>query len=302
MRIAVVGAGAVGTWYGARLLLAGEDVRFLMRSDLEHVRRHGLVLRTHDGDRHLPDVRAYGSTAEIGPVDVVLVAAKTTANAAMPDLVRPLVGEGTWIVTLQNGLGNEEFFAARFGAERLAGMLCFVCLNRIAPGVIENFHPGLVSLGEFGRPLAERTRALGAALEKGGVRVKLADSLVEQRWRKLMWNIPFNGLAIAGGGIDTQGILARPDLVARAEALMREVTAAAARHGIAIPEAFLQTQFQVTREMGPYKPSSLIDYLAGREVEVDAIWGEPLRRARAAGVPTPELERLHAELLRLCRT
>jgi 2-dehydropantoate 2-reductase len=158
----------------------------------------------------------------------------------------------------------------------------------------------MVSIGEFSGPPVERTRALGRLLAAAGMKVNVVENLVEARWSKLVWNIPFNGLSIAEGGITTDRICADPRLAAEARALMVEVQRAAAAFGFAIPDAFVDKQFDVTPPMGPYQPSSLVDFLAGREVEVEAIWGEPLRRAMAAGVPMPRLEGLYARLLALC--
>jgi 2-dehydropantoate 2-reductase len=129
----------------------------------------------------------------------------------------------------------------------------------------------------------------------------VADDLVETRWRKLVWNVPFNGLSIAAGGITTDRIVADAALMADVRALMGEVQQAAGALGFAIPGDFLQRQIDVTLPMGAYKPSSLIDFLEGRAVEVEAIWGEPLRQARAVGVPAPRLEALYETLRRVCR-
>jgi 2-dehydropantoate 2-reductase len=116
-----------------------------------------------------------------------------------------------------------------------------------------------------------------------------------------VWNVPFNGLSIAAGGIATDRLLANPDLEAEVRALMREVIDAAARLGHSIPESFIEAQVTATRPMGAYRPSSLIDYLEGREVEVESIWGEALRRAKKAGAAVPRLQALYANLLKLTR-
>ncbi|NBB77928.1 MAG: hypothetical protein GVY36_00520, partial [Verrucomicrobia bacterium] len=114
--------------------------------------------------------------------------------------------------------------------------------------------------------------------------------------RKLCWNVPFNGLAIAAGAITCDQILADPALKARADVLMKEVQAAAARAGHNIEDSFMEGQFTVTEKMGAYQPSSLIDYVEQRPVEVEAIWGEPLRRGEALGLPMPELAMLYRKI------
>lgn len=295
--IAIVGAGALGCYYGARLALAGSDVRFLLRSDLAHVRAHGLTLRERDATRRLERVQAFATPQEIGPVDLVLVTLKTTANRALPALLAPLIGPRTAVVTLQNGLGNEELIASHVGAERVLGGLCFIAVTREGPGELVGYHtPGKITLGEFDRPATDRLRVVVQRFAAAGVTSVAAESLAEARWRKLVWNVPFNGLAIAAGGITTDRILGDPKLAAEVRVLMDEIARAARHFGHEVPEEFIQSQIDVTPPMGAYKPSSLVDYLAGREVEVEAIWGEPLRRAQAAGVPVPRLAALYAKL------
>lgn len=296
-RIAIVGAGALGGYYGARLALAGQDVRFLLRSELAAVRARGLTLREKDATRHLARVAAFGTTAEIGPVDLVIITLKTTANGSLAALLPPLLHERTAVLTLQNGLGNEELLAGLIGADRVLGGLCYIGVTRGEPGELRGFHtPGAITLGEFGRPAGDRARALAELLASAGMKLRVVDRLAEARWQKLIWNIPFNGLAIARGGITTDRILDDPVIAAEVRPLMDEVAAAGRALGFEVTEKFIQAQLDVTPPMGAYAPSSLVDFLAGREIEVDAIWGEPLRRAQAAGLPMPRLARLYREL------
>jgi 2-dehydropantoate 2-reductase len=198
-KIAVVGSGAVGGYYGGMLAHAGHDVHFLMRSDLDVVRHGGLRILTKGEEVRLPRVQCAGTSAEIGPVDLVLIALKATANADLERLLPPLIGGSTALLTLQNGLGNESFLSQRWGAERVMGALCFVCINRTAPGVIRHLDHGTISIGEFRRPVSERVRAVAEAFNAVDVEAHAVDDLAGERWRKLLWNIPFNGLSIAAG-------------------------------------------------------------------------------------------------------
>jgi 2-dehydropantoate 2-reductase len=297
--IAVVGAGAVGGYYGALLARGGADVRFLMRRDLAVVRADGLRVRQPAGDFTLRPAQVCGATIEIGPVDLVVIGIKATANDRLPELLRPLLHAGTALLLLQNGLGGDALLARHFGRERVIGGLCFVCLNRTGPGEITCTHPGYVALGEFAGPPTERLRNLAAIFMRCGVATEIADNLDEARWRKLVWNVPFNGLTIAAGGVTTDLIMNDAALRAEARALMEEIVGAAGRMGYGIPSEFLEQQLEVTAGMGAYRPSSLIDWQEGRAVEVEAIWGEPLRRARAAGAAMPRLEALYRQLERL---
>lgn len=295
--VAVVGAGAIGLYYGTRLALAGAEVSFLLRKDLDAVRRRGSILLEVEGRRlELSPVRAAGSAAEIGQVDLVVVAVKTTSNEALEALLPPLLGPSTVLLTLQNGLGSDERLARRFGAERVIGGLAFIANVRTGPGEVTCYHPGNLTLGEFGRGPTERLQALAAQFNAAGVRTRIAEDLASARWHKLVWNIPFNGLCIAAGGIPTDRVCADPALAQQARELMREVQRGAQALGHRLSDAFLQQMFEVTPPMGAYRPSSLIDYLGGRDVEVEEIWGEPLRRAAGAGAELPRLGLLYATL------
>ena len=291
-KIAIVGSGAVGGYYGGMLAHAGHDVHFLMRADLDTVRRDGLVIWTKGTEVRLPRVRCAGTTAEIGPVDLVLIAMKATANRELERLLPPLLGGDTALLTLQNGLGNESFLSERWGAERVMGALCFVCINRTAPGVIRHLDHGTISIGEFRRPVSARVRAVAEAFNAAEVEANAVDDLEGERWRKLLWNIPFNGLSIAAGA-NVAEVLADAGLRTLARSLMDEVLCAARRLGHDIPDAYADWQIERSDSMGPYRPSSMIDHALGRPVEVEAIWGEPLRQGLAAGAQMPKLELLH---------
>jgi len=291
--IAVVGAGAVGGYYGARIAREHE-VRFLMRSELDVVKSKGLQVFSVNGDFHLEPVSCFGSTEEMGPVDLVITAVKATSNEDLVELLPPLFHGKTAILTLQNGLGNEDFLAVHFSNRPILGGLCFVCINRGEPGVIHHLAHGKIELGDFnGFGFSPEVSEL---LTGSGIECGVLSDLGLARWRKLVWNIPFNGLSIAAGGIDVAQILDSPELLRRTGNLMSEVIAAAGCHGFTIDPAFIETNLQWTASMGAYRPSSLIDFLAGREVEVEAIWGEPLRRARSMCCETPELEKLYLEI------
>ena len=299
LRIAVVGAGAIGSYYGGKLAHFGRDVHFLMRSDLATVRRSGIRIRSKLGNIHVAKVNCYDSTAEIGACDLVIIALKATANADLLQLLPPLLHETTMLLTLQNGLGNEEFLAANFGGERVLGGLCFVGLNRVAPGTIEHYEGGRIMLAEYSGYPKPRTHDIAWEFKRCGVVCTVAENLGFERWRKLVWNIPFNGLAVTGGGIDTAAILRDDRLRAAALTLMDEVIAGANACGFALPTAVALKQMKATEMMRAYKPSTLIDFEGGKPMEIEAIWGEPLRRATEAGAQMPALTSMYAQLKEL---
>ena len=294
-KIAIVGAGAVGCYYGGRLAQSGQDVHFLMRSDYETVMRDGLHITSPLGDANLR-VNAYRGAADIGPCDLVIIALKATSNNALLDLLPPLLHEGTHLLTLQNGLGNEEFLAHHFGAQRVLGGLCFVCINRLAAGVIHHIAQGRINLGEHCGAPGPRTHAIANVLMQAGVDCVIEPSLVAARWKKLVWNIPFNGLSIVEGGIDTATILANARIEKRVRDLMREIIATAQALGHSVPFELIDDMIERTRTMSEYRPSSLIDYQEGREVELEPIWGETIRKAAEAQLVMPQVAALYEQL------
>lgn len=302
LKIAVIGSGAVGCYYGSKLARGGHDVHFLMRADLDRVRSHGLEIRSHAEPTVLlrDEISVHGDTEAIGPCDLVIIALKATANAALLTLIPPLLEPKTRLLTLQNGLGNEAYLATHFGEERVLGGLCFVCINRLAPGVVEHFSQGTVAMGRHGADPDTWTRALAETWIRCGIECQLMDDLRQARWRKLVWNVPFNGIAIAAGGVDVSVILASSELSALAKALMTEIIGIATELGLVMPADLIADQFAKTAEMGPYKPSSLLDFLNQRPVEVEAIWGEAYRQGRALGSPVGHLETLYWLLKALC--
>jgi 2-dehydropantoate 2-reductase len=310
MKIAVVGCGAVGSYYGAMLSRAGQDVHFLLRSDYAEVRRHGVSIRSPKGDFNARP-RAARTPEEIGVCDLVIIALKTTANGEFPRLLPPLVGPATAVLTLQNGLGNEEALAQLFPPAQILGGLCFVCLNRVAPGVIHHLDHGLIMLGEFQRWPEPRTHDIASMFKHAGVVCKVSENLARAHWEKLVWNIPFNGLGVASAaGYDA--LLARAAIssvprqpclttnqlldAGRWEILVRElmgeVIAAANALGHELEASLADKMIERTRTMGAYKASTILDFERGQPLELNSLFLEPLRQARAASVVTPRLAAL----------
>jgi len=311
MKIAVVGCGAIGSFYGARLCQGGHETHFLLRTDYAEVRRHGVRIKSVDGDF---EVRPHCASRpeEIGVADLVLIGLKTTANDQLKGLLSPLVGPQTLIVTLQNGLGNEEKLAELFGPENILCGLCFVCLNRVSPGVIHHTAHGLVVLGEFGRAAGERTRQLVEVFKAACIPSRLTDDMASAHWEKLVWNIPFNGLGVAGvagfealspgahlptakprgATLPTDVLLADARWTDLLRELMTEVIAAARSMGHPLDPALAEENIERTRVMGSYRASTLLDFEKGLPLELESMFLEPLRRAEKAGVPMPRLKQM----------
>jgi 2-dehydropantoate 2-reductase len=320
LKIAVVGCGAVGSYYGAKLAQAGQEVHFLLRSDYETVRRKGVSILSPKGDFRIHPNCA-NTPDHIGVCELVLIGLKTTANGEFSKLLPPLAGQGTAIMTLQNGLGNEEQLARLFPPEQILGGLCFVCLNRTEPGVIHHLDHGLVVIGEYQRFPEPRTHDIATMLRRTGVPCKVTDNLARAHWEKLAWNIPFNGLGVAsaagydavraghvepgaglGSCLTTDQLLADPKWEQVVRELINEVIVAARALGFDVPTSLTDKQIERTRTMGPYKASTLLDFERGLPLELESLFLEPLRQAQKAGAATPHLAALCRVLQQLDRS
>ncbi len=290
--VAVVGSGAIGLYYGGRLAAAGGDLRFLARADREALARNGLKVASVHGDFEVPKPRVFLTAAEIGPVDLVIVAWKATANPHLGEVLPPLLHPETQVLTLQNGLGNCESIAEITGPQRVLGGQCFVCINRVSPGLINHSAGGRITLGEWRPGIPGRAAEIARRFKSAGIPCEAVTDLQQAQWEKLLWNIPFNGLSVAEGGVTTDTLLASGETEDEIRALMTEVIAAARALGHELDAELIDFNIDRTRPMGPYRTSSMIDFVEGREVEVGPIWCEPLRRGQAAGIAMPHTARL----------
>ena len=297
LRIAIVGAGAVGGYYGGLLARAGMDVHFLLRSDHAVIAAQGLRIESPNGDFHLPADRLNitDRADRLPPVDLVLLATKATSNEHLPELLRPIVGKRTMVLCVQNGIGGVEACTALLGAERVLAGLGFICTNRIAPGHIRHMGFGLIRFGPISASPVLDPAALERALQAGGLPIELSDDIHRDRWGKLVWNIPFNGLG-AAMDLSVDRLVNHPRGLELVESIMREVIALARSLGHTFPGDLVEQQIAKTVRMGAYKTSMQLDRQAGRPLERDAIITRPLTIARREGVLMPIVETIDRQL------
>ncbi|MEM9979342.1 MAG: putative 2-dehydropantoate 2-reductase [Cyanobacteria bacterium P01_D01_bin.2] len=311
-RYAIIGTGAIGGYYGARLQQNGCDVHFLLRSDHGHVQNYGLVVESVDGDITLPQVNAYDNPADMPAMDVVVIALKTTQNPGLAGLMPPLA-EGAVVLTLQNGLEIEEEIVRLVSAEQIMGGLCFVCANKVGPGHIRHLDYGKIQLGAYSathqrRELTAAMVEISDDLRRAGIPIQVTDDLFMARWRKLVWNVPYNGLSVVLDAT-TDELMANGEIKKQIDTLMGEVittantwaerlsTTAAPRRQI--PMAWATEMAEATTRMKPYRTSMKIDFDEGRPLEVEAIVGNPVRAAARLGVAVPQMETLYHQLKQL---
>ncbi len=295
---AIIGAGALGGLYGGLLARAGFEVHFLLHRDYDHVMAHGWKVESTLGDFLLPSIHAHASVETIPGCDVTILGLKTTLNSLLPELLPASTRNGGVVLVLQNGLDVEAATAAVVGKERTLGGCCFLCSNKVGPGHIRHIDYGRIVFGEYDRSLAgDSTRAteICADLVAAGIDAQTTDDLCSTRWRKLMWNIPFNGLSVALNA-STRDLIEHPDACELAQSIIAEVHAAATDCGAVIPLEAIEMTIDHTRKMVPYDSSMRLDFLARRAIEIEAIFGNPLRVAREFQVEMPRVQMLYRQL------
>lgn len=297
---AIVGTGALGGFYGARLQKAGLEVHFLLRSDYDRVKKHGLIVESPEGDFTLPQVRAYRDANKMPKCDVVILALKTTQNHCLPKVLPPLLKDNTIVLVLQNGLDTEPEVAKIVGDDRVIGGLCFLCSYKVSPGHICHLDYGTITLGEYARDyqaigITQRMHQIASDFKRAGIPMKMSEDLLLSRWKKLVWNIPYNGLSVI---LDarTDELMANPDTLTLVEQIMAEVIAGAKSCDRIISDDFIETMLERTHRMKPYRTSMKIDYDESRPLEVEAILGNPLRIAQKAGIKLPQISVLYRML------
>ena len=295
MRYGIIGTGAIGGYYGAKLARAGQEVRFLLRSDYGYVKEHGLQVDSCDGSFHLADVNAYEHTEDMPPCDVVLVALKSVNNGKLQTLLPPLLHDHTLVVLIQNGIGVEEDVQKMFPDVQLAAGLAFICSAKTEPGVVSHQCYGSINLANY----SCRDEALMQAVVDEFRQAAIETGLVEYneaRWKKAVWNMPFNGMTVA---LHTQTDLLLKNASTRQliREQMMEVVGAAQHLGVKnVDEAFVDKMIETTDAMTPYSPSMRLDYDFHRQMEIYYLYTRPIEIAREAGYSMPKLEMLEAEL------
>ena len=295
MRYGIIGVGAIGGFYGSKLAYSGQEVHFLLHSDYQFVKEHGMQVDSCDGSFHLDHVNVYQNVEDMPKCDVVLVGLKTTNNHLLAKLLPPLLHEHTIVVLIQNGIGVEADVQQMLPKTQLVAGLAFICSAKTEPGRVNHQCYGSINLGNYSCKDEARFQQILNDFTNAGVQAASVP-YEEARWKKAVWNMPFNGMTVA---LDTQTdlLLKNPTTRQLIRDLMIEVIGAAQHLGVTgLTEAFADKMIETTDVMTPYSPSMKLDYDFHRPMEIHYLYSRPIEIARAAGYRMPKLEMLEAEL------
>lgn len=288
--ILIVGAGAIGSFYGAILKKAGCSVSTVLRSEYDVVKANGITISSPLGDlSYRPDHVYRGGDTPVAEPDYLILCVKVLPGVDRAALVKPWMGSNTRLVLIENGLDIERELADAYPDNPLISCLAFIAASRTEPGVVEHKAYGKLVMGRYPKGIDDNCRELSQLFIDGGISIDLTEQVVGERWRKCLWNTPFNPLSVIANGADTKTILdteGGEDLI---RAMIREVMAVAAAEGYPMDDKVIEQNIDGTRKMPPYKNSMALDYLNGRPIEREAVLGNVVTIAQRHGIPVPHL-------------
>jgi 2-dehydropantoate 2-reductase len=293
-KVLIIGAGAIGGFYGALLAKAGAEVSVVCRSDYNVVIRQGYKINSRDlGSWDFMPAQIVKKASEYqGQADYVILCSKITDDINRVALIRDAVSAHTVIVFIQNGVETEQELMDAFPDNEVISGLAFICCNRLKPGEITHLAYGKLALGNLPSGLSDKTRHLVDLFNSTDIKCIGMDNIVTGRWIKCVWNAPFNPLSVLSGGLATEDILQTQESLIRD--IMREVCAIAAACGHPLPDNIIDTNINNTYNMPPYKTSMLLDFELGHPLETEVILGNTVRAAEREGVSCPNLKVLYA--------
>jgi 2-dehydropantoate 2-reductase len=298
MRIAVMATGAVGGYFGGRIAAAGHDVFFIARGAvLEAMRSSGLKIESVLGDLHLERPNVTDDPAHVGSVDVVLFAVKLWDTEKAAEQARPLVGPGTRVITLQNGVDSPERLSPILGTDNVVAGSAYIAAVMAAPGIVTHTSKfSRIVCGRIDGEPDKRLEAFAGAARAAGIDITLSDNIDRERWQKFVFLVGLSG-ATASMRMPLGPILQDPDTRAFFHNLMQEVVAVGRAKGIPVPPDFADDRLEFGLSSPPtFKASMLHDLERGKRLEVDWLAGKVVELGRSLGVPTPCNEAVYAVL------
>ncbi len=291
--VAIMGAGSVGAFYGAKIQASGIPVQYFSPSAKTKVKNLKIKSIWGDFSIHAP---FFNDPSQMSPADLAVVSVKALEGIDYKNMLSPVLRKNSIILLLQNGINGEEIIRKIFRNNPVIGGLAFTCINRLPGDVIFHQDYGAIKMGALESRHNILAQSLVDLFNRAGIKTFYGESLRKLRWQKLLWNIPYNSLSVAAGMVTTDVILGNPKLHGLSVAMMEETARIAASEGITISAKDIKQNVENTRKMEPYKTSMMIDYQNKRPMEVEAILGEPLKIARKNRVETPHISTVYSLL------
>ena len=292
-KILVIGAGAIGGFYGALLAKAGSDVSVVCRSDYEIVKKQGFTIdSTKLGQWTFKPSQVLNNAADYADnADYIFLCTKVIPENNRAQLINKAVRANTCIVIIQNGIDIEQELVDAFPNNEIISGLAFICCNKIKAGAIHHLAYGKLTLGSVTHP-SDKPLHLSNLIKKTGIESNISDNIISSRWLKCLWNAAFNPLSVLSSGLSTQKILSIQEPLIRT--IMQEVCAIAQDCGHPLPADSIDINISNTQTMPPYKTSMLLDYQKRQPMEIEAILGNTIRIAKKHGTACPTLDTLYA--------
>lgn len=286
-KVLVVGTGGIGGFFGAKLAKAGHEVSFVCRSDVEVVKAQGLQIRSYQGDFHVTPAQVVSKAADyVGQPDLILVATKVLPEVNVPDLIRAVVFPQTSILLIQNGIEIEGPIAQAFPETPLFSAIAFIGVSKIAPGVVHHQLRGNLEIGSYPADAAVGPSEWVDLFVQADVQAKASKNIERSRWKKLIWNLPFNPISVLTQA-NTAQMLDNPNIRKLVIGVMGEVLCLARARGHHLEDRLIAQNIEATEKMPPYQTSMLLDYLQKRPMEYRAILDTPVNIGIELGVKTP---------------
>ena len=297
IKILLFGTGAVGSFYAGKLSQAGASVSVVSRSDFEIVKKQGIKIKSTLGDFHFIPDRVLKSGAEYhDSPDFLIVATKVLPEIDVYNMIKDSVTPESSIVLLQNGIDIERSIVEKFPHNEIISALAFICVSRTEYGIINHQDYGRIMIGRYPGGSSEKVDIINELMSKSGLPAESTEDVIAARWKKLLWNAPFNPLSVICGGADTSELLEHPEIRELCREIMNEVLLLSIADGHPLDETMITKNIEDTEKMTPYKTSMLLDYENKRPMEVEAILGNAVKIAGKYDINLTHIKTLYALL------
>ena len=294
-KILVIGAGAIGSFYSAKLAQVGAEITLWCRSDYDFIKKNGIKIESYEGDFQFIPHKILENLDEIDDeFDYILIATKALPSINIPALIKNILKAKTKIILIQNGIHIEKNIAENFPNNELISAIAFIGVSRKSAGVICHQEYGKIIIGTYGEKASDAVHFLENLWKKSGIEVVVTDEILLERWKKLVWNGAFNPLSVVLRGKNTAEILNSDLALNLVKNIMNEICNLAKIDNCELPADVIEKNIVATKKMKPYKTSMLLDFEAGREMEVEAILGNAIKFAQSKSMSTPYLSTIYA--------